>query len=111
MNDNDDRYAPVSHASLARQWFDDPDFQREYAALDDEFAALDELLAARKRAGLSQGEVAERMGIKQPSLARIESALGTRKHSPSLATLRRYAKAVGCRLVIHLEPTTGGKRR
>lgn len=102
-----ERYAPVPHAPMAQKWFDEPDFNARYVALADEFAALDELLAARKRAGLSQSDVAERMGIKQPSLARIEGALGTRKHSPSLATLRRYAQAVGCRLIIRLESTNG----
>jgi len=48
--------------------------------------------------------VAERMGTKAPAIARLE-ATGTReKHSPSVSTLRKYAHAVGCTLVIHLKP-------
>ena len=73
-----------------------------YSALADEFAALDALLAVRKAAGLTQVEVAARMGIKPSSLARIEGSLGSHKHSPSLETLRKYARACGKRLEIRL---------
>ena len=46
--------------------------------------------------------MAARMGVSQPVLARIESSLGSRKHSPSLETLRRYAGACGKKLVIQM---------
>ena len=68
-----------------------PGFAEAYDALEDEFAALNELLRARAAAGITQAEVARRMGVAQSSLARLESSLGSRKYSPSLATLRRYA--------------------
>lgn len=80
----------------------DPAFQAAYDALADEFSTLDALLQARRAAGLTQVQVAERMGIKQSALARIESSLGSKKHSPSLATLRKYAEACGKRLEIRL---------
>ncbi|MEE8428067.1 MAG: helix-turn-helix transcriptional regulator [Gammaproteobacteria bacterium] len=60
------------------------------------------MLLARKRAGLSQAEIADRMGTKPPAVTRLESALGNGKHSPSIATLRKYAEAVGCILEIKL---------
>ncbi len=78
-------------------------FKEAYDALEDEFATLQELLAARKEAGLTQADVAMRMGASQPVLARIESSLGNRKHTPSLNTLRRYAQACGKKLVIRME--------
>jgi len=62
------------------------------------------LLRARQRAGLTQAQVAERMGVKQSALARVEGSLASRRHAPSLATLRKYAAAVGCRLEINLVP-------
>ena len=80
----------------------DPAFRQAYDALEDEFAALAELLKARKDAGLTQADVAKRMGVSQPVLARIESSLGSRNHAPSLSTLRRYAQACGKRLVISM---------
>lgn len=80
----------------------DAAFRKAYDALEDEFAALDALLKARKEAGLTQAQVAQRMGIRQSSLARIESSLGSQKHSPSFSTLRKYAQACGKKLLIRL---------
>jgi transcriptional regulator with XRE-family HTH domain len=63
---------------------------------------LDILLKARQDAGLTQAQVAERMGTQPPAVARLERALATGKHSPSLATPRKYAQAVGKKLVLQL---------
>jgi DNA-binding XRE family transcriptional regulator len=93
-------FHPKQTATLKRAT--DPAFQKAYDALEDEFAALAELLKARKEAGLTQADVAARMGVSQPVLARIESSLGNRNHAPSLSTLRRYAQACGKRLVISM---------
>jgi len=68
----------------------------------EEGALLDILLKARMEAGLSQAQVAERMGTHAPAVARLERALATGKHSPSLTTLRKYAQACGKKLSIHL---------
>ena len=53
----------------------------------EEFAILDEILTARKEAGLSQAQIAKRMGTQTPAIARLESSLATGKHSPILSTL------------------------
>jgi transcriptional regulator with XRE-family HTH domain len=53
---------------------------------------------------LTQMEVAERMGTKTPAVARLEAGGGRQHHAPSLATLRKYAAAVGCRLEVKLLP-------
>nr|MCU0972784.1 helix-turn-helix transcriptional regulator [Burkholderiales bacterium] len=70
-----------------------PGVKDAYDALEDEFAFLDEVLKARAESGLTQAEVAERVGTTQSAIARLESA--TPKHSPSIATLQRYARALG----------------
>lgn len=75
-----------------------PDTRVEYDALADEFAMARELIAARTRAGLTQAEVAERMGTGQSTVARLESGKGT----PSLRSVQRYAQAVGYRAVVRL---------
>ena len=80
----------------------DPEFKIAYDELEDEFATLAALLDARLQAGLTQAQVASRMGVSQPVLARIESSLGKQNHSPSLNTLRRYASACGMKLVIQM---------
>ncbi|WP_423364783.1 helix-turn-helix domain-containing protein [Burkholderia sp. LMG 21824] len=79
----------------------DPQVRAEYDRLNrEEFALLDTMLAARRAAGLSQADVAERMGTKAPAVTRLERALATGRHSPSIETLRKYAAACGKKLVI-----------
>ena len=70
-----------------------------YDAQADEFAVARELIAARTKAGLTQADVAERMGTTQSTVARLEGG----KAVPSMRSLQRYAQAVGCRAVVHLE--------
>jgi ribosome-binding protein aMBF1 (putative translation factor) len=71
-----------------------------YDALEDEYAALRAVLSARRDAGLTQAQVAERMGTTASAVSRLEASLSSEKHSPSFATLRKYAAACGKRLVI-----------
>ena len=99
-------YKPVSYHPKKKleQELQDSDFKQAWEALEDEFAALDVLLKARKAAGLTQEQVAARMGVSQPSLARVEASLGSHRHSPSLEMLRKYAAAVNCKLEIKLVP-------
>lgn len=108
-----DRYNPVPFNVEAshKRWMKRPGYAEAYAALADEYAALAELLRARQAAGMTQADVAERMGVAQSSVARLESTAGSRKHAPSLATLRRYADAVGCELRITLAPVTKDRKR
>ena len=68
----------------------------------EEFAILDEILAARKESGLTQAQIAKLMGTQAPAVARLESSLATGKHSPSLNSLRKYAAAVGKKIELHL---------
>ena len=77
-----------------------PGVKREYDQLAEEFEFLDEILNARASAGLTQADVAARIGTTQSAVARLESPVG--KHSPSLATLQRYASALGYRLQVRL---------
>lgn len=102
----DERYNPVDLdiEAARKRWMKSPKFAEAYNALEDEYAALGELLRARRQAGMTQADVAERMGIAQASVARLESSAGSRKHAPALSTLRRYADAVGCDLRISLAP-------
>jgi DNA-binding XRE family transcriptional regulator len=93
-------FDPKGYAVKRRK--SDQKFAVSYDALDDEFAALAALLKARAAAGLTQAEVATRMGVSQPVVARIEASLGKKDHSPSLNTLRRYADACGMKLVIQM---------
>lgn len=97
-----------SFKQFRREALAKPSVRKAYDALADEFAYLDELLNARSASGLSQQQVAERIGTSQSAIARLESA--NSKHSPSLATLRTYADALGYKVQIKLLPRTSTNR-
>lgn len=101
---NPERIPPeMTHEEMVTQWMQAPGFREECERVErEEFALLDEMLAARREAGLSQAQVAERMGTQAPAVARMENALASGKHSPSINTLRKYAAALGKRIEVHL---------
>ena len=90
----------LTHKELKAHALERGDVKAEYESLGEEFDLLDEFLKARAAAGITQAEVAKRIGTTQSVIARLESGRG--KHSPSLATLRKYAQALGCRLELKL---------
>ncbi len=97
------KYNPVKHdhkAFLAKARLR-KGFSTAYDALELEYQVADQLLRARTRAGLTQDAVAEIMGTTKSAVSRLEAA---GKHVPSLSTLKRYARAVGCRLQVKLVP-------
>jgi ribosome-binding protein aMBF1 (putative translation factor) len=75
-----------------------PRVKAEYDALAPEFEIAAELIKARVRAGLSQAELAARMGTSQSTIARLESG----QTLPSTKTLLRYAKATGSKFQVRL---------
>ena len=92
-----------THEQLVKKLLTRPGVKAEVERLErEEGALLDALLKARLDAGLTQAQVAQRMGTHAPAIARLERALATGKHSPSVATLRRYVKACGKRLVLQV---------
>ncbi|MEO5364525.1 MAG: helix-turn-helix domain-containing protein [Magnetococcus sp. DMHC-8] len=95
---------PMNLDAELTEAFSRPGFKAAYDALEDEYAALSVFLSARKAAGLTQEELAQRMGTTKSAISRLESSLGSGRSSPSLATLRRYAAAVGCKLELKLSP-------
>src|ERR1700693_5534402 len=101
----------MTHKALVKKLLKQPAVKAEYDAQAEEFALLDELLQARREAGVTQAEGAARMGTKTPAVARLEAGGGSQRHSPSVATLRKYAQAVGCRLEIRLRPRDREKSR
>jgi predicted transcriptional regulator len=85
--------------TLKREMLNDAKTRAAYDTLADEFAIARELIAARARAGLSQSEVAQRMGTTQSVVARLESG----KRPPSMRTVERFAQAVGGHVVFRIE--------
>lgn len=78
----------------------DPEVKAEYDRLGPVYELVGAMIEARHEAGLTQAQVAERMGTKQSVVARLENA----HHMPSLDLVTRYAAAIGRRVDIHLVP-------
>jgi DNA-binding XRE family transcriptional regulator len=88
---------------LHHAWMQDPAYLESYEGFAPEFQVALELIAARARAGLSQAEVAHRMGTTQSAVARLESG----RQKPSTRSLERYAQATGSTVKIALVPAKG----
>jgi len=93
----------LTYKKFKAQALQDPAVRAEYERIErEEGPMLNAILAARREAGLTQAQVAERMGTKAPAVARLEAALVSGSPSPSLATLHKYAAALGKRVQVRL---------
>jgi len=89
----------LTYDEMKAKMLENPTIRAEYERIErEEMPMLDAILSARKDAGLTQAQVAERMGTKATAVARLEAALVSGKHSPSISTLRKYASALGKQL-------------
>ena len=96
-------YQPVPHdAGFRKALLAKPGVKKAFEALEEEYTALHTMLHARQAAGLTQADVASRMGTTVSAVSRLEASLRSEKHSPSFATLRKYAQACGKKLVIQM---------
>jgi ribosome-binding protein aMBF1 (putative translation factor) len=88
---------------LHKTWMRTLAYRKEYDALEEEFTVMAAIVKARRRAGLSQAELARRMQTTQSTVARLESG----RTQSSTRTLVRFAKATGHRLKIGFQPMKG----
>lgn len=78
----------------------DPDFKREYEALEIEDAIIQAFINARKFSGLTQKQLSEKTGITQPDISKLENG----NANPSIRTLKRLAHAMGMKLKVEFLP-------
>jgi len=86
---------------LFEKWKQDPEFVKEYGALEEEFSIAPALIAARAQADMTQEDVAKKMQTSQSYVAKLEGG----RVSPTMKALKRYAEATGSRLKIVFEPS------
>ena len=90
-----------SYRDFLEEQLKDPELKAEYDALEPEFAIIQAMIDARKTAGLTQKQLAERTGIAQADISRLESGTA----NPSLRTLKRLAAGMGMALKLEFVPT------
>jgi ribosome-binding protein aMBF1 (putative translation factor) len=78
----------------------DSEFKKEYDALETEFDIIQAMIDARKQSGLTQKELAERTGINQADISKLENGTA----NPSIRTLRRLADGMGMKMKLVFEP-------
>ncbi len=81
---------------LKKRALQNPKVKREYEALEDEFDMIDKLLKMRVAAGLTQEQLAERMGTRKSNICRLEKG----NSNPSWSTLKKYAHACGFQITM-----------
>lgn len=77
------------------------EFKEEWEAIEPEFSIIQAMIDARKNAGMTQKELAEKTGIAQGDISKLESGSA----NPSLKTLQRLAAGMGMRLKLEFVPT------
>ena len=87
-------------ADLRKELLTDSEVKAEYDRLGPIYAVVGEMVDARRKAGLTQAEIAERMGTTQSVVARLEIA----RHMPTFDMVARYAAAIDRQVDIHLVP-------
>lgn len=84
------------YKELQKELLKDPDFKKAYDALEPEFALAEQIIQKRLDLGLSQSDLAKKMGTKQSAIARLESG----SYNPSMAFLQKTVKALNANLKI-----------
>lgn len=82
-----------------------PEVKAEYDALASAFEMKRQMIALRKKAGLTQEQMAERLGTKKSNISRLESV--NSENSPRLATVEEYARVLGYSVKVEFEPRAG----
>ena len=94
----------LKHIEVKKELLQDPEVLTAYNELAEEYQLINEMIHARKRTGMSQTKVAEIMNTTTSAVSRLES-LHLKDHpSPSFATLKKYAHALGYKLSIKFIP-------
>jgi len=86
-------------STLHKRWSKEPAYKAAYDSLKAEFQFAEQLIEARIKSGLSQEELAQKMGTSQSTIARLESGTSM----PSMRTLTKFARATNCEMQIQFK--------
>lgn len=81
----------MNFKNFKQKALENPEVRKEYDALEEEFSLIDQLLTMRTKAGLTQEDVAKKLGTNKSNISRLERG----KSNPSWGTLNKYAAACG----------------
>jgi ribosome-binding protein aMBF1 (putative translation factor) len=90
----------TNYREFLNEQLQNKEFKKEYDALETEFSVVQAMLDARKASGLTQKDLAERTGIAQADISKLENG----NANPSLKTLQRLAEGMGMKLRLEFVP-------
>lgn len=93
-----DKFQPISFEKSLAEALKDPEWKKGYDALELEFSIIEQVIRKRLDKGLTQKQLAEKVGTKQSAIARLEGG----NSNPSVAFLEKVSKALGGKLQISL---------
>ena len=85
--------------TVRKELLKDPGVKREYERLKPHYQLISQLISARTKKGLTQAQLAKKMGTKQSAIARIEGG----DSNPSIAFLEKLTQALGSKLIIQIQ--------
>lgn len=87
-----------SFITLKKKWLQDPAVRKEYEKLAPEFALIETIIEKRIAKGLTQAQLAKKIGTQQSAIARLESG----NYNPSIGLLHKVAGALNAKLTVSL---------
>ncbi len=93
-----DKFKPVPFSDFKKRALKDPEIKAQYDRLGPEFDIIESIIRKRLEKGMSQTQLAQKMGTRQSALSRLESG----NYNPSLLFLKRVASALDSRVRISL---------
>ena len=93
--------------TLHKRWMKTEGYKDAFEESRIEFELARQLIETRIKSGLSQEELADKMGTSQSSVARLESGTSM----PSMRTLNKFAEATNCQLQIQFKPVRSARIR
>lgn len=89
----------VKFSDLKKEFLKNPEFKRLYEASEPEYLLVESLIDKRLAAGLTQKELAEKIGTRQSVISNLEGG----EANPTLSTLRKVADALGAKVMVTLQ--------
>lgn len=95
-----------SYSAIKKNLLANKKIRAEYDALSPEFALVEAIIAKRIERGLTQDDLAKRVGTKQSAISRLERG----EANPTLDFLKRVAVALDARMSVSLSSEHAGRR-
>ncbi len=89
-------FEKISVKDIVEEKRQDPDFDREYRKIEQEYKLIDRIVSERKKRNITQKELAAMTGISQQSISRLERE----KHMPKIDTLMKLLDGLGLELTV-----------